>query len=668
MPAKKPSTPVANAAKAQTKSEKKPAASSESAREPAAAKQNGLHAPARGPRRKFAGGRLVAAVVLLIMGLCVVAVALGMLIRTVHRVRPKLFAPAIKLASGLFSQDTKVANEGYHSSMQQTANVNGVCSDPNSKECAASLMDASEQGDDNDENEDMAYGDSDDEYDDDDEYGNDDGHDEPEELPDDGTCKDRHADCPMWGSNGECDKNPSYMLQYCKQSCGLCKAQEKRASARDYSAEDSEEDDDEDEDDDEVEYGVEAEDEEACVNMDDECEFWAENGECEANPSYMDTHCAKACKLCVANDEDDYHADDDDDAPMDEADGNVQVVPITTSEGEVIKIKCKDRHNHASCQQRAAEGQCQSSSPGWMLVMCAESCKSCEMLDPAKRCAPENMGLPNPIPNGYKPGDLKNMFESLSKRYGDKVEYLSVDPYVVVIRDFVSDLEGQTILDLTVDNLERSTDQGQVSPEGIQEKVVSQGRTSMNAWCQDSCMEHPIVANLTSRISELVRLPVLNFESYQVLRYTLGQKYDVHHDESDDAQLTVSGPRAVVSLEDGLIGSANPPQTFFLYLSDVEEGGETFFPKLNISVKPRKGSALLWPSVLSDNPERVDERTSHAALPVKRGDKFAANVWVHLRDFVTANRWGCTGSYVLFYSLLWVETNANLMPCRFEEE
>ena len=101
------------------------------------------------------------------------------------------------------------------------------------------------------------------------------------------------------------------------------------------------------------------------------------------------------------------------------------------------------------------------------------------------------------------------MFQSLPKRYAN-VEYLSTDPYVAYIRNFVSDMEGQTLLDLTVDHLARSTDQGEVSAEGIQEKVVSHGRTSMNAWCQDACMDHPLIANLTNRISELTRVPGTN--------------------------------------------------------------------------------------------------------------------------------------------------------------
>lgn len=87
--------------------------------------------------------------------------------------------------------------------------------------------------------------------------------------------------------------------------------------------------------------------------------------------------------------------------------------------------------------------------------------------------------------------------------------------------------------------------------------------------------------------------------------------------------------------------------TFFLYLSDVEEGGETAFPLLNIDIKPKRGMGLLWPSVLDDEMHLVnrDDRTHHQAKPVIKGRKYAANAWIHSHDFMTANTWGCTGSF-----------------------
>ena len=51
--------------------------------------------------------------------------------------------------------------------------------------------------------------------------------------------------------------------------------------------------------------------------------------------------------------------------------------------------------------------------------------------------------------------------------------------------------------------------------------------------------------------------------------------------------------------------------TFFLYLSDVDEGGGTSFADLGIVVSPKKGRALLWPSVMNYDPSLKDGRTRH---------------------------------------------------------
>jgi hypothetical protein len=48
-----------------------------------------------------------------------------------------------------------------------------------------------------------------------------------------------------------------------------------------------------------------------------------------------------------------------------------------------------------------------------------------------------------------------------------------------------------------------------------------------------------------------------------------GQYYRVHHDYGVSQRKLACGPRIL---------------TFFLYLSDVEEGGETNFPRIDIKV------------------------------------------------------------------------------------
>lgn len=56
--------------------------------------------------------------------------------------------------------------------------------------------------------------------------------------------------------------------------------------------------------------------------------------------------------------------------------------------------------------------------------------------------------------------------------------------------------------------------------------------------------------------------------------------------------------------------------TFYFYLNNVTAGGGTRFPKLDITVQPLKGRALVWPSTLDSHPNVKDPRTNHQALPV----------------------------------------------------
>ena len=84
--------------------------------------------------------------------------------------------------------------------------------------------------------------------------------------------------------------------------------------------------------------------------------------------------------------------------------------------------------------------------------------------------------------------------------------------------------------------------------------------------------------------------------------------------------------------------------TFFMYLNDVEEGGGTNFPLVTssssssaaaegLTVWPKKGRAVLWPSVLNDRPHERDPRADHQAQPVIQGMKYGANLWIHQRNF-----------------------------------
>jgi hypothetical protein len=270
-----------------------------------------------------------------------------------------------------------------------------------------------------------------------------------------------------------------------------------------------------------------------------------------------------------------------------------------------------------------------------MIMNCPNACKMCEFKkNPKLRCDRKRMGMsPDPA---YQPGEMNAMFENIStheyfKQFSPEV--LSTEPYVVRFNNFVSDEEIEALRATTKDHFERSTDQGGFDEFGKQEKVVSQGRTSNNAWCNWQCERDKTVQQLYRKIEGAVGIPYGHFEAFQVLDYGVGQHYNRHHDQGQaDARNpdNSAGPRIL---------------TFFLYLSDVEEGGETEFSDIGLKVKPKKGSAILWPSVTSDDLTKVDFKTHHAALPVKKGRKFAANSWIHLYDYRIPNLWGCTGSF-----------------------
>ncbi|EOD09048.1 hypothetical protein EMIHUDRAFT_465463 [Emiliania huxleyi CCMP1516] len=213
---------------------------------------------------------------------------------------------------------------------------------------------------------------------------------------------------------------------------------------------------------------------------------------------------------------------------------------------------------------------------------------------------------------------------------------LSRDPWVVTFDNLLSDEEtdgiveavggksGEYLKPSTTAKATRGKD-GRV----VLQDVPDQIRTSYNAWCQHpGCYNHPVHERVIERIMDIVGLPQNNAEHMQLLKYHPGEYYRLHHDWIPEQLQALCGPRVF---------------TFFLYLSDVDEGGGTQFPYLNLTVMPKRGSAVWWPHGLEDNPWKKDDRTHHEAMPVLQGVKMAANYWIHVDDFKQAMALGCDG-------------------------
>ena len=76
-----------------------------------------------------------------------------------------------------------------------------------------------------------------------------------------------------------------------------------------------------------------------------------------------------------------------------------------------------------------------------------------------------------------------------------------------------------------------------------------------------------------------------------------------------------------------------------------EQGGGTRFNDLDLTVEARKGRAVLWPSLMDVNVSLPELRTHHEALPVEKGRKLGANLWIHQYDFKTPSTRRCEHTF-----------------------
>ena len=105
-----------------------------------------------------------------------------------------------------------------------------------------------------------------------------------------------------------------------------------------------------------------------------------------------------------------------------------------------------------------------------------------------------------------------------------------------------------------------------------------------------------------------------------VLHYAVDQEYKAHHD-----YFKFDKPGREKAFKTG----GQRIATVLMYLADVDEGGETAFPKVKISVKPKKGDAILFYNVTPEG--ELDTKTLHGSLPVVSGEKWTCTKWLRER-------------------------------------
>lgn len=110
------------------------------------------------------------------------------------------------------------------------------------------------------------------------------------------------------------------------------------------------------------------------------------------------------------------------------------------------------------------------------------------------------------------------MFENLIERFHGKykINVHSTAPWIVTFEDFLSNDEMNAMIS-TVSKWERSTDSGEFNEYGEQGRILSNGRTSSNAWCTGDCENNPSVQNVYRKINEVTGIPKSHYESFQVI-------------------------------------------------------------------------------------------------------------------------------------------------------
>ena len=367
-----------------------------------------------------------------------------------------------------------------------------------------------------------------------------------------------------------------------------------------------------------------------CVDADSNCEYWAKTGECDRNTGFMHSNCRASCHICNGG------------------------KPAPKKQGA-----CED--TNAMCATWAAIGECQS-NPGYMLGQCPVTCKMCqsdtcfdawddcptrcrggidsnysetlncyydpELVDKCAwtcgACKEHRFDRPactrdrNAKAAASKKGDVNAIFQRIVDEV-PQVTVLSSDPWVLLIDDFLSDAESDAV-QRAGSNSGTSWERSKAG-DGVQA-----ARTSSTSWCKGRCMQDPTINTVEQRVTDLMGgIPMEHAEPMQVLRYEAGQFYKVHHDQNSP-RASAWGPRMF---------------TVFLYIGSGYTGGETRFPRLNITVPAKKGRVAVWTSVLDSDPYQRDDRTDHESLPVESGTKYGVNYWIHMYPFRTMGDKGC---------------------------
>jgi len=197
------------------------------------------------------------------------------------------------------------------------------------------------------------------------------------------------------------------------------------------------------------------------------------------------------------------------------------------------------------------------------------------------------------------------------------MEVIRWAPRIFRFRGLLSDEECHHLIAVARPFLRRAM----VLDRSSGERIHNDARRSMNARLADP-LRDIVVDSVESRLARCSLLPLENAEPVSILCYRPGDEYRPHADYYDPSR---------AGSATGLALGGQRVATFLVYLNDVERGGETAFPLIDVSVAPRRGDGLLFFNCLPDG--SPDRQTLHAGLPVEAGEKWLLSRWIRANAY-----------------------------------
>lgn len=124
-----------------------------------------------------------------------------------------------------------------------------------------------------------------------------------------------------------------------------------------------------------------------------------------------------------------------------------------------------------------------------------------------------------------------------------------------------------------------------------------------------------IVERFKNITSNITGIPVSHQEKPNFIKYKKGGFYKAHFDGFNDSE---NGKQK-------MIPNGQRMFTSILYLNDDFEGGETFFPKIEKTIKPSPGKIYIWRNASDDL--KLDPKSLHGGHPVDSGVKYIIVIW-----------------------------------------